>query len=149
MITKAELLQGRDKLFASDYTQQISDNLDVLLEKLNVIRAAYGQPISVSSGWRPLAVNQSTANASKNSNHLTGLAADLKDMDGRLWDWCLQNLDLLTASGLYLEDKRWTSTWVHMQCVAPSSKKRIFIPQKGLPPFPQLFNGKYDSRYDK
>lgn len=153
MISKAELLQGRDKSFAAEYTQQISDNLDVLLEKINVIRAAYGLPLKVNSGWRPPSVNALTAGASPNSNHCLGLAIDLNDPAGDFFHWCLANLDLLTAAGLYMEHPNWTRTknggWVHLQCIPPKSKKRIFIPNQSLPFDPNFFNGRYDSKYDK
>lgn len=149
MITRKEILQGRDVTFAEYFTSQISDNCDLLVEKLNVIRAAYGKPMIISSGFRPPPVNASTANAAPKSNHMLCLCADIKDMDGKFWDWCLANLDLLTATGIYLEDRRWTPTWVHAQIVPPKSKKRIFIPEKGLPPFPKLFDGRYDSKWDK
>jgi hypothetical protein len=149
MISKSEILMGRDKLFPDDYTPQISDNCDLLVEKLNVLRAVYGHPMIVASGYRPPAVNSGTPNAAQKSNHMLCLAADIKDVDGKFWNWCLANLDLLTATGCYLEDRRWTPTWVHIQIVSPKSRKRIFIPEKGLPPHPTLFDGRYDSRYDK
>lgn len=149
MISKSEILQGRDKLFPEFYTEQISDNADLLVEKLNVLRAAYGHPMIISSGFRPPPVNASTANAAPKSKHMECLAADVQDLDGKFWAWCFTNLDLLTATGCYLEDRRWTPTWVHVQIVAPPSRKRIFIPQKGLPPHPTLFDGRYETKYDK
>jgi hypothetical protein len=149
MILKSEILQGRDKLFPEDYTQEISNNCDLLVEKLNVLRAAYGHPLIISSGYRPPAVNAGTPNAAQKSNHMFCLAADFKDIDGKFWNWCLANLDLLAATGCYLENRCWTPSWTHVQIVPPASRKRIFTPQKGLPPFPDLFDGRYDSRYDK
>jgi hypothetical protein len=149
MLSKSELLMGRDKTFSDEYTSEISNNLDTLLEKLNVLRAAYGHPMKVSSGWRPASINGMIPNAAKKSNHMIGLAVDIADADGALMKWCLDNLDLLTATGLYLEDFRYTPTWCHFQSVAPKSKKRIFVPSEALPPAPARWNGRYDSRYDK
>lgn len=149
MITKAEILQGRDKLFPEFYTEQISENADLLVEKLNVLRAAYGQPMIIASGFRPPPVNANTANAAPKSNHMLCLAADIRDADGKFWNWCLANLDLLAATGIYLEDRRWTPTWTHAQIIPPASRKRIFIPAKGLPPHPTLFDGRYDTKWDK
>ncbi len=149
MITKKELLQGRDKTFADKYTHEISANLDLLLEAVNVVRAKYGKPMYVSSGWRPRAVNASLANAAPRSNHMVGLAVDFKDPDGALWEWCLDNLALLKQLGLYLEDKRWTRGWTHFQLIRPASGKRIFVPSKGLAPHPALWDGQYDKRFDK
>lgn len=149
MTSKAELLQGRDKTFPGEYTEEISHNLDILLQKINVIRAAYGKPMTVNSGWRPASINGMIPNAAKKSNHMIGCAVDIADPDGSLMKWCLENLDLLTATGLYLEDFRYTPTWAHFQSVAPKSKKRIFVPSEALPPAPNRWSGKYSSEFDK
>jgi hypothetical protein len=148
MITKSELLQGRDKTFADEYTEQISENLDVGLQKLNVIRAAYNAIMRVTSGWRPASINSMIKGAAPKSNHTFGLAVDIYDPDGKFWNWCLANLDLLKALGIYLEDRRWTPTWIHLQWIAPKSRKRIFTPSSALPLAPTLWDGKYDSKYD-
>ena len=153
MITKAELLMGRDKAYPKDYTQEISDNLDKLLIPMNVVRKAYGKPMSPSSGWRPPSINNSTPGAAKASTHMRGLAVDIKDPDGKLREWVLANLDLMQKLGLYFEDFRWTKGWVHFQCVPPGSGKRIFIPyadtKKNPMNNPTAWSGKYDAKYDK
>jgi hypothetical protein len=154
VLTKAELLANRDKLFPDEYTQQISDNLDLLLEKLNVVRAAYGLPMKVNSAWRPTTINSMTPGAAPNSKHVEGLACDFNDPDGKLFEWCLQNLDLLNSLSIYLEDPRWTRTksgggWVHMQVGGPKSRKRIYQPNQSLPIAPTFWNGKYDTKWDK
>jgi uncharacterized protein YcbK (DUF882 family) len=95
MISKDEILMGRDQEYPEDYTQEISDNIDDLLGIINEIRDAYGKTMVVTSGWRPPAVNDGTANAAKKSNHMKGLAVDIKDVDGKLWQWVLLNLDLI------------------------------------------------------
>ncbi len=148
MITKDELTMGRDKTFPDDYTEQISDNLDDLLVRINVIRTAYNKPMIVSSGFRPPSINAGTPGAAPHSNHMLGLAVDIQDLDGALWNWCMQNLQLFKDNGLYLEDRRWTKGWCHWQSIKPGSGKRIFIAAKGLAPYPELFDGKYDSKFD-
>lgn len=149
MITKAELLMGRDTKYPEDYTKEISDNLDVLLEKINVIRKAYGKPMNVSSGWRPAAVNSTVLNAAKASKHQTGLAVDIQDLDGKLFQWCLANLSLLQSLDLFLEDKRWTPTWTHLGIGAPGSGKRIFVPSAAPAIAPELWDGKYSKEFDE
>lgn len=152
-ITKDELLMGRDKAYPKEYTKEISDNLDQLLIAINQIRQAYNTPMKVSSGWRPAAINGAIAGAAKRSNHMLGLAVDISDRDGKLRSWVLANLDLMQKLGVYIEDFRWTSTWVHFQVVAPKSKKRIFIPYadvtKNPMTAPNAWGGTYDSKYDK
>ncbi len=153
MLSKSELLQGRDVTFASEYTNEISNNLDVLLEKLNVIRAAYGKPMTVNSGFRPVSVNAMVPGASKNSLHSIGKACDFNDPNGELFFWCLKNLDLLDSLGIYLEHPNWTRTksggWLHMQDCPPKSRKRIFVPNQSLPIAPTFWDGKYDTKWDR
>lgn len=148
MITKNELLMGRDKQYASDYTKEISDNLDKFLVVLNKIRAAYNAPMRVNSGWRPPSINASTPGAATRSRHLLGLACDFHDPDKKIWNWCLKNLQLLKDLNVFIEDRRWTPTWTHMQLGPPSSGRRIFIPgtQKALAP--DQWDGVYDRSFD-
>ena len=149
MISKQELTMGRDKQFKSEYTAEIDQNLNILLEKINVVRAQYAKPMIVSSGWRPSAVNEATANSAKASKHLSGLAVDIQDTDGKLWAWVMQNLQLMQDLGLYLEDKRHTKTWVHFQIGSPRSGKRIYKPTTAPYVDASLWNGQYDQKYDK
>ena len=148
MISKAELLQGRDKTFKDEYTQQISDNLDDLLVVLNKLRAAYNKPMTVTSGWRPASINGMINGAAPKSNHITGNACDFADKDGSLFNWCLANLQLLKDLGLYLEDPKWTKNWLHVQNTKPSSGKIIYTPSSALPTNPTAWSGIYDSRFD-
>lgn len=144
MITKDEILKGRDKEYPNEYTKDISDNIDKLLIVLNKIRKEYGQPMTVASGWRPSKINESTSNAAKKSNHLLGLAVDIRDIDGKVMRWCLNNLKLLSDLGVYLEDFRYTPSWVHFQIVPPKSHKRIYVPSSN----PASANGRWDGNYD-
>ena len=59
-------------------TFEIVQHLDELVEKvLDPLRAAYGQPIKVSSGYRCLALNTAVGGAAT-SVHMLGYAADLQ-----------------------------------------------------------------------
>jgi uncharacterized protein YcbK (DUF882 family) len=149
MISKKELTMGRDVEYKEEYSKTIDNNINILLEKINVVRAKYGKPMTVSSGWRPLAVNKSTAGAAKASKHLSGLAVDIRDLDNSLWNWCIENLQLMQELGLYLEDRRFTKTWVHFQIGPPRSGLRIFKPTTAPMPHPNLWNGIYDKKFDK
>jgi hypothetical protein len=147
-ITKEEILMGRDKTHASEYTKEVSDNIDKLLVAMNVIRKAYGKPMKVSSGWRPVGINANIKGAAKSSSHTVGMACDIRDTDGTLWNWCLQNLQLIKDCGLYLEDRRWTPNWVHFQTRKVSSGNRIFRAFAGEPPHPTIWDGKYDKKFN-
>lgn len=126
MITREEVLMGRDKDYPLDTEQEV--NLEHLLECLNKFRKAYGKPMVVSSGYRPAAVNAKVKGAAKKSNHIMCLACDFRDLDGSLDEWCLQNLDVLEECGLYLESPLHTPNWCHLQAKAPKSGNRVFIP---------------------
>jgi hypothetical protein len=127
-ISKSELLMGRQKDFITEYTDEVANNIDKLLICLNKFRTAYGKPMIISSGWRPSAINSSTPGAAKRSNHMLGLACDFRDPDGKLAEYCLNNLPLLEKCGLWMEDPKFTKNWVHLQSVPPKSKRRVFIP---------------------
>lgn len=137
-------------------TEEQEKNQSALHSAINVIRKAYNKAMTVTSGVRDMAhhkkiyLDQGVAEKDipMGSMHLKGLAVDFADGDGSLWKWCMENLDLLQEQGLYLEDKRWTKGWVHMQLVAPRSGKRIFVPNSKPAPHPSIWDGKYDSKYD-
>ena len=127
-VSKKEILMGRDISHPTEYTQEISDNIDKLLIPINAFREAYGKPLIVSSGWRPPSLNATVKNAAKRSNHQLGLAVDFLDKDGEIDKFCMENLSLLEELGLYLEHPDSTNGWCHLQCVAPKSGNRVFKP---------------------
>lgn len=126
MITREEILMGRDKQYPLNQEQE--ENLNKLLIAVNKFREEYGRPLIVSSGYRPAAINANVNGAAKKSNHIMCLAVDFKDTDGKIDKFCLDNLDLLKECGLYLESPNHTPGWCHLQCVPPKSGNRIFNP---------------------
>ena len=147
-ISKDELLKGRDKAYPDEYTEEISNNLDKLLVVMNKIRDAYGQPMIVNSGWRPMAINAAAPGAAAHSKHTQGLAVDIADANGKLWEWVLDNLPMMKQLGLYFEDRRYTPSWCHFQLGPPLSGKRIFIPNSNPPLAPDIWDAHYDSAFD-
>lgn len=125
MISRDEVLMGRDAQYP--LTPELEANLTDLLERLNKVRAAYGKPMSVSSGYRPGTFN-TAAGGAKNSSHLTCQACDFHDSDGALDKWCVENVDFLTHVGLFLEDPTSTLGWTHLSNKAPASGHTIFKP---------------------
>lgn len=123
MITRKEVLMGRDK--DHPLTEVQENNLGRLLAALNIVRRAYGKPLTVSSGYRPAAVNAAVGGA-KRSAHMTCEACDFSDPDKKFAEWCQANVDVLIRAGLYLESPAHTPGWVHLQ-IRPT-KNRIFIP---------------------
>lgn len=125
MITALELNQHG---YATN--PEIDANLAVLLERLNKIRAAYGKPMMITSGLRSEAQQEALIKAGQSnapkSKHLIGAAADVADGDGRFYDWCKANEDLLEEIELWCEERQ--GGWQHMQIFPPKSGKRWFIP---------------------
>jgi hypothetical protein len=146
-IRKEMYWDGKDIKYAKDLTPVIDNNATKLLEAVNTFLANYRPIIIISSGWRPKSYNAKIGGA-PSSNHITGLAIDIKDTDNSVFKYVLQHLDLAEQLGLYFEDKRWTPTWVHIQLVRPKSGKRIFIPNSNQPLDPKIWDGKYDTKYD-
>jgi hypothetical protein len=143
MLTLDHYWMRRDLEHAAELTPEIVRNAELLLERVNELLARATEEgvepgvdpdtgTAVSSGWRPRRVNEATANAAKASKHVAGLAVDLRDtLPGRDFArWCLRNRAALTGIGLWMEDPRWTPTWVHLQCVPPGSGNRVFVPSE-------------------
>lgn len=110
----------------------IRSNLQVLCERLNKIRAAWGKPMIVTSGLRSDKQQAELIKAGKSratkSMHLVGLAADIADPDGSLAEWCKKNVKLLEEVGLWCEDPEYTKGWVHFSASPPKSGRRFFKP---------------------
>lgn len=130
-----DLTMGRDVSYPKEYTEEVQNNLKKLLAAVNAFLLDLGltEKPKVSSGWRPAAINSSTPNAAKRSNHMVGLAVDiLDDKSQSLAKQVLMRLDLLKKHGLYLEDPQSTvgkyTNWVHLQVKAPASGKQVFKP---------------------
>ena len=146
-IRKEMYWDGKDIKYANDLTLDVDANATKLLEAVNTFLTNYRPIIIISSGWRPKSYNTKIGGA-PSSNHITGLAIDIKDTDNSVFKYVLKNLDLAQQLGLYFEDKRWTPTWVHIQLVKPKSGKRIFVPSSSAPLNAKIWDGKYDDKYN-
>ena len=104
-------------------TEEIQNNLDILLDKMNKVRVAYNVPMIVTSGLRSLEDQMRINPSATKSKHLYGQACDIQDLDGTLKQWCLDNDELLRAIGVWMESFASTSTWVHFQIVPYGSYK--------------------------
>ena len=152
MISKDEILMGHDVTFASEYTTEISANLDQLVKAMNVVRLIFNKPMTVASGWRPPSYNATVRGAAGHSKHTMGLACDIHDPNGEVRRFVLSRLDLMQNIGFYFEDFRWTAGWVHFQLAPPASGKRIFIPYSDIVKNPMTnalaWSGFYESSLD-
>jgi hypothetical protein len=149
MISMDEILKGRARL--EDLPKDVQDNLAALLSRINKVRQAYGKPMKVNDGLRR--PEDQPKNSATKSKHLIGAAIDIDDDDSLfMWNWVKDNLQLMKDVGLWLEDPRWThgsvGTWVHFQILPPTSGKRIFVPSMTPASAPDIWDGKYDHKYD-
>lgn len=113
-------------------TLVIDANLKMLFERLLEFQDACDLEFTITSGLRDDALQAQLIHdgksSARHSKHLAGLAADIEDKDGKLDDWVSKNLDVVARIGLWFECPLYTVGWVHAQCMAPASGKRVFIP---------------------
>ncbi len=144
-INRLNYFKGRDK--SKDFKPEYEQNSAELIKKVNKFFQNYKKDLTITSGYRPASANQSAGGAIK-SNHLICRAIDILDMDLSVWRYCLENLQLAKDIGLWFEDKRWTSSWVHLQDLPPKSGKRIYIPNSSPPERKDIWDGNYDKKFD-
>jgi uncharacterized protein YcbK (DUF882 family) len=134
MITMNELLSNQAKL--GELPNDVQNNLNDLLVKINKVRLAYGKPMIVTSGLRTTKHHLEIyarkgiypPKVPMKSNHLSGRAVDFSDADGKLKAWVKDNIKLMEEIGLWLEDFSATKTWCHFQINPPRSGNRFFLP---------------------
>jgi hypothetical protein len=95
---------------------------------VNVLRYECKIPFIITSGVRTRD-EQSQINPGKpGSAHVQAAACDILDVDGKIWQWLVDHLDLVQELGCYLESRVYTPSWVHLQVIAPRSGHTIFLP---------------------
>lgn len=120
MISLKELLNGHK---IEECTVDQRDNLNILLERVNKLRAAWGKPIKVTSGLRTFVDMERIYKSKvypKASKHLYGQAVDFYDPDGSLMKW-LKEDDSKRMREYNLWGENNTKGWVHLQIVAMGS----------------------------
>jgi len=134
MISMSELLSGQCSF--NECTDEQKANLTELLRRVNIVRSAYGKPMTVTSGLRTMKHHLNIyarkgiypPKVPMKSNHLFGRAVDFADGNGALKAWVLNNMKVMEDAGLWMEDFSFTKSWLHVQIVPPKSGKRFFKP---------------------
>jgi uncharacterized protein YcbK (DUF882 family) len=98
---------------------EVVENLKALCENvLEKIRIHFGKPLSINSGYRGPKLNKAIGGA-KNSQHMTGQAADIEmvGMDNKiLFCWIKDNLEfdqlILEYYKPGVPDSGWAHCWV-------------------------------------
>lgn len=136
MITEKEITKGQE------IPEAYKKDLAILLDRANKLRAAYGKPLMITSGYREInhhiniykekAANRGMpfymSQVPMKSKHLHCQALDFADANGELKAWINNNIKLLEEIGLWCEDFQYTKTWVHIQILPPASGNRFFKP---------------------
>lgn len=101
-----------------------SDGSDVvfvapsLVDILEAIRVHFGRPVTITSGYRTVSYNNSVKGSSKKSQHMSGLAADIK-VEGHtpkeVYDYACSLLGDHGGVGIY-------NTFVHVDVRATKSR---------------------------
>lgn len=132
MISFKELLSGN---LITDLSIAQQHNMEDLLVAVNKLRAAWGKPLRVTSGFRTMQDHlriysqkgiTDKAKIPMGSKHLSGLAVDFADPDGSLYAWAYANPTLLAEWGIWCEAD--TKGWLHCQIAPPKSGSRFFKP---------------------
>lgn len=109
-------------------TPEVVENLKQLCENvLEKIRNHFGRPLTVNSGYRGPKLNKAIGGA-KNSQHLTGQAADIEipGMDNKiLFCWIRDNLDYDQLILEYYKPGIPDSGWVHVSWNSKGNRKQI------------------------
>lgn len=138
MIAMKELLKGAK---FEDQSEEIQKNLTTLLERINKVRAKRGLSMTPTSGLRTMEhhieiyknlakqrdVPYDEKKVPMQSRHLYGMAVDIADPDGSLFQWTKDNEKFMEETELWMEEKD-DQNRVHFQTVAPKSGKRWFHP---------------------
>jgi zinc D-Ala-D-Ala carboxypeptidase len=123
--TLAELLQSNTALsckIPNLPTWQQVENLNRLVSSvLDPVRAKFGKPIKVSSGFRSPTLNAKVGGVS-NSQHLQGLAADLQATDLKALKQAI-----ITANAPFdqlIEESKGNTKWLHVSVAATGKTPR-------------------------
>lgn len=123
--TLAELLQSNTALackIPNLPTWQQVENLNRLVSTiLDPVRALYGKPIKVSSGFRSPSLNAKVGGVS-NSQHKQGLAADLQA--NNLSDLKQAILSANVPFDQLIEEQKGATKWLHISAAANGKTPR-------------------------
>jgi hypothetical protein len=117
--------------YPSDWTPEVQANAIKFLAIVGNFLDELGiDEITISSGFRPLAINNKTLHAAKSSYHMSGLAIDIRDNEKQdLGHLIASRPDLLRKYNLFLEDLNHTHYWAHIDLGTRADRpSRIFIP---------------------
>lgn len=138
MITWNELTSSvsarRNKIDNMPTDKLVVKNLHELLDILNLVRAEYGKPIRVTSGYRSASLNKLVGGV-PTSAHLYGLAADVVPFERNKADFlAIQKLFIKFATDkgynpivLIEKPRNGVPTWLHLEISKSKPSKVVVI----------------------
>ena len=121
--------------FANDFNNTLLQNATNLLEQVNNLLNELGiESADVTSGWRPVQINNKVTNAAKKSYHMSCLAVDILDNQNQdLAHLIASRPDLLKKYNLWIENPQNTkginTNWCHLDLGVRSDRPtRMFNP---------------------
>lgn len=130
MITEKEITGGQK------IPEEYKKNLSELLEKVNKLRALWGKPMKITSGFRTMEhhikvyKDKGITDLSKipmKSKHLFCQAVDIYDPTFELTKFCKAHTKEMEEIGIWFEDDMSVPR-LHIQIVPPKSGTRWFKP---------------------
>jgi len=109
--TSQTALQDKNRQEAQAFIPALTE----LAELLEVVRAHFGKPLKINSGFRGAAVNAGTPGSSKTSQHMKGEAADIAMPgvdDAELHRWIVKDSGL--KYGQCILERPPGRSWVHV-----------------------------------
>ncbi|MHA7114745.1 D-Ala-D-Ala carboxypeptidase family metallohydrolase [Pseudomonas promysalinigenes] len=108
-------------------TPEAMSNLRLLCQALEQVRALFGRPVIISSGYRSPEVNGRVGGV-RNSQHITGLAADFTifDVDNR------EVVRRVSESGVAFDQLILEfDSWVHLSVSQAAPRRQVLTIRKG------------------
>lgn len=104
------------------------ENLMILVEKvLDPAREIFGAPIRVTSGFRSVQVNNAIGGA-KNSQHLTGMAADITCHDNKALFRILEDMEFDQLIYEFGNDSQ--PSWIHVSFSKAINRNQVLRAKK-------------------
>ena len=120
----SELTRTNKNLPNVPNSEQIAALTELVKNVLDPLRALYGKPIKVNSGYRSKLVNAAVGGA-KNSDHLFGLAADITA--GNKTENCIL-FQLIRDNFEYKQlINEYDFSWIHVSFDKKNNKKQILV----------------------
>lgn len=134
-ITLDQYAMGRSLEYQDEWQGAFVNAVD-LLGRVNALlnEIGWALDVKVTSGFRPLALNQKVKRAAKSSYHMIGKAVDFADDDHMFRRYFNPLMDMGAANvlrkyGLFMEHPDSTPTWIHLDTGNRIDRpSRVFLP---------------------